>query len=135
MALLVLGVVILLLRMAIQFFLLQAMKRTAKLITADRIRFYQVDKNIIPFSFGNSIFINQQLHTEAELKEIIRHEFVHVKQNHILDIIWAEILCILNWYNPFAWLIKKAIRQNLEFIADNKVVENRMNKNNINTCC
>jgi beta-lactamase regulating signal transducer with metallopeptidase domain len=41
-----------------------------------------------------------------------------------MDIIWGEILCILNWYNPFAWLIRKSIRQNLEFIADNKVLEN-----------
>ncbi len=42
--------------------------------------------------------------------------------------IWAEVLCILNWYNPFAWLIKKVIRQNLEFIADQKVLQNGLDK-------
>ena len=124
----ILGAIILLVRLIIQYFSFRKIKNEAKLVADEEIRFYQVDKNIIPFSFGNSIFLNQRLHTEAELKEIIRHEFVHVKQHHTLDIIWTEVLCILNWYNPFAWLIKKAIRQNLEFIADNKVVENGMEK-------
>src|SRR4029453_17672904 len=52
----------------------------------------------------------------------------HVKQRHSIDIIWGEILCMLNWYNPFAWLLKSAIRQNLEFIADNKVMEHGIDK-------
>ena len=75
-----------------------------------------------------SVFINSNLHTEDELREIVRHEFVHVRQKHTIDIIWAELLCIINWYNPFAWLLKRSIRQNLEFIADNKVVENGIDK-------
>lgn len=128
MTLVVFGIALLLLRLVIQFFSFRVIKRKAELIADDQIKFYHVDKNIIPFSFGNSIFINQHLHTEAELKEIIRHEFVHIKQRHTLDIIFSELLCILNWYNPFAWLIRKAIRQNLEFIADNKVVENGTDK-------
>ena len=92
------------------------------------MKIYHVDENIIPFSFGNSIFINRHLHSETELQEIIQHEFVHVKQLHSIDILWGEILCLLNWYNPFAWLLKKSIRQNLEFIADNKVLEKGVSK-------
>jgi beta-lactamase regulating signal transducer with metallopeptidase domain len=104
------------------------MRRKAKLISEDGVKLYQVNDHIIPFSFGNAVFINSELHTEAELKEIISHEFVHVKQKHTIDIIWSEWLCIINWYNPFAWLLKRSIRQNLEFIADNKVLENGVNK-------
>ncbi|MFC0771570.1 M56 family metallopeptidase [Terrimonas alba] len=122
------GCLVMLLRLCIQLVSFKRMVKNARLITDEEIRFYQVNKNIIPFSFGNSIFINQHLHTEVELKEIIKHEFVHVKQRHTADIIWAEVLCILNWYNPFAWLIRKAIRQNLEFIADSKVLEKGMDK-------
>lgn len=125
---LIAGAGILLFRLILQLVSFKRLTGKAKLIADDEIKFYQVNENIIPFSFGNSIFINQHLHTEAELKEIIRHEFVHVKQRHTVDIVWSEILCILNWYNPFAWLIRKAMRQNLEFIADNKVVENGMDK-------
>ena len=104
------------------------MMKRAKAIPGDKVNLFQVDENIIPFSFGNSIFINQHLHTAEELQEIIRHEFVHVKQKHSVDIIWGEVLCLVNWYNPFAWLLKKSIRQNLEFIADNKVLENGIDK-------
>jgi beta-lactamase regulating signal transducer with metallopeptidase domain len=119
---------ILSLRFLVSFFSFLSIQRKAKLISNDGVKIYQVDENIIPFSFGNSIFINSTLHSESELREIVRHEFVHVRQKHTIDIVWAEILCIINWYNPFAWLLKKSIRQNLEFIADNKVIENGIDK-------
>ena len=119
---------ILFIRFAFSVLSFLAIQRKAKLISKDGVKIYQVDEDIIPFSFGNSIFINSRLHTEMELAEIVRHEFVHVRQNHTIDIIWAEMLCIINWYNPFAWLLKRSIRQNLEFIADNKVIENGIDK-------
>jgi len=122
------GAVIMLLRFVIRFLSYVRMRRRADLVFIGQMWLYQVNENIIPFSFGNAVFINKELHSETELQEIIRHEFVHVKQKHTIDIIWAEILCMLNWYNPFAWLLKAAIRQNLEFIADNKVLENGIQK-------
>ncbi len=122
------GMLFLLGRLVIQFISFYRMKKRAKPFEENGLTIYQVNENIIPFSFGNSIFINHQLHSETELREIIKHEFIHVKQNHSIDIIWGELLCLINWYNPFAWLLKKAIRQNLEFIADNKVVQNGIDK-------
>lgn len=122
------GMLIMVVRLLIQLISFYRMIKKAKAITREGMNLYQVDESIIPFSFGNSIFINQHLHSDEELQEIIRHEFVHVKQRHSIDIVWTEILCIINWYNPFAWLIKRSIRQNLEFIADNKVLENGINK-------
>ena len=122
------GMLILLGRLLIQFISFRKMMKQAQCISDDDMKIYQVDENIASFSFGNSIFINRRLHTETEVHEIIRHEFVHVKQLHSIDILWGEILCLLNWYNPFAWLLKKSIRQNLEFIADNKVLENGVSK-------
>jgi hypothetical protein len=122
------GATILLLRFLIRCFSFLRLKSKATLISGDGMKLYHVNSSIIPFSFGNSIFINRDQHSEEELREIIHHEFIHVKQRHTVDIIWAEILCMLNWYNPFAWLLKADIRQNLEFIADNKVLENGINK-------
>ncbi|MEI9809406.1 MAG: M56 family metallopeptidase [Bacteroidota bacterium] len=130
-AVLITGAAIFLLRFIIRCTSFLNMKRKARLISGDGMNLYQVNAHIIPFSFGNSVFINSELHTEEELQEIIRHEFVHVKQRHTLDIIWSEWLCIINWYNPFAWLLKASIRQNLEFIADNKVLENGVDKKTI----
>lgn len=123
-----LGVTIFLLRFAIQIVSLWRIRRKAIRIEGSNLKLYEVDKHIIPFSFGNSVFVNPQLHTTEELKEIIRHEFIHVKQLHTVDIIWSEICCILNWYNPFAWMLRHAVRQNLEFIADNKVIEGGLDR-------
>lgn len=122
------GMGIMLLRLLLQLLSFHRMVKKALPVNTEGMNLYQVNENIIPFSFGNSIFINRNLHNEKELEEIIRHEFVHVKQKHSLDIIWAELLCLVNWFNPFAWLLKRSIRQNLEFIADHKVLENGINR-------
>jgi beta-lactamase regulating signal transducer with metallopeptidase domain len=122
------GMIIMLIRLFIQFISFRQMMRKAEYVSGNKMKVYQVNDNIIPFSFGNAVFINQNLHTESELQEIILHEFVHIKQQHSFDIIWSEIVCLINWFNPFAWLLKKSIRQNLEFIADSKVLENGINK-------
>ena len=58
------------------------------------------------------------------------HEYVHVKQKHTVDILWSEFICIINWYNPFAWLMRHSIRQNLEFIADDSVITTGIDKKN-----
>ncbi len=126
--LIIIGMLIMSLRLIIQLFSFRRMMKKAQLISGEDISIYQVNEAIIPFSFGNAVFINRHLHTEKELEEIIRHEFVHVKQRHSIDIILGEILCLLNWYNPFAWMLRSAIRQNLEFVADNKVLENGISK-------
>lgn len=122
------GMFFYLFRFAVRCYSLLRMRRQAQLVSHGAIRLYQVDKAIIPFSFGNAVFINRQLHSETELQEIIRHELVHVRQKHTVDVLVAELICLFNWYNPFAWLLRRSIRQNLEFIADNKVLENGVDK-------
>lgn len=125
---LVAGMLVMGLRMLLQFFSLRRMKAKAKLLNEGDIQLFHVEDHIMPFSFSNGIYINSKLHTEAELQEIIRHEFVHVKQRHSIDILFAELLCMVLWFHPAAWLIRKAIRQNLEFIADEKVLQDGVDK-------
>lgn len=126
---LLLGIFVMLTKLLVQLFSYKKLVSNATIISNNAtVKLYQIDKEIVPFSFGNSIFINRGMHDETALKEILQHEFVHVKQKHTLDILWGEILCILNWYNPFAWLIRKAIRENLEFIADDKVIQTGIDK-------
>lgn len=122
------GSLFLLVRIAIRWFALGRLRRRSRLIRGGDWKIYQVDETIAPFSFGSSIYVNRDLHTEKEWEEIILHEYVHVRQRHTVDIILAEWLTILNWYNPFAWLIRHSIRQNLEFIADRKVLDNGADK-------
>jgi hypothetical protein len=125
---LLIGSFLLLLRLAVQYFSFLKMRNAAELLSNEEVKLYRVKDKIIPFSFNNSIFINHEIENAEELKEIIRHEFVHVKQKHTIDILFAELLCIINWYNPFVWLMRKAIRQNLEFIADNNVLQSGLDR-------
>ncbi|MCF0040585.1 M56 family metallopeptidase [Dyadobacter fanqingshengii] len=118
----VLGIIVMTGRLCLNFYFYARIKREAQLVSDDGIMLYHVDREIVPFSFGKAVFINPTLHSEDDLEKIILHEYVHVQQKHTFDNIWAEILCILNWYNPFAWLIRYSIRQNLEYIADDQVL-------------
>lgn len=117
------GITLLIGRLFIQYLSFLRIRRSASIIYRDKITLYHVPGNIAPFSFGNAVFINASQHSEAELQKIIRHEFVHAEQKHTLDIVFAELLCIVCWYNPFAWLIRNSIRQNLEFITDEQVLQ------------
>lgn len=71
-----------------------------------------------PFSFFKYIVYNSAVLQPQEVDNIIAHEKVHSGQKHSLDVLVSQIFCIVFWFNPFAWLYKKAISQNLEFIAD-----------------
>lgn len=77
-----------------------------------------------PFSFFHWIFIYPSSHTEEEFNEILTHEQTHARQWHSIDVIISELVCILCWFNPFAWLMKREIRTNLEYMADARVLEN-----------
>lgn len=124
-----LGVIVMLLKLMRQIISLRKIRLTATLLqTGTGVQLYETNASVSPFSFGNAIYFNRQLHTEEELQRIIQHEFVHVQQKHTIDLLTAELLCVVNWFNPFAWLIRYSIRQNLEFIADNNVVRNGIDK-------
>ena len=75
-----------------------------------------------PFSFFNLIFINPNSCTSVEMREILSHELVHVRQYHSIDILLAELTCVLCWFNPLAWMLKNEIHRNLEFLVDNRVI-------------
>lgn len=81
------------------------------------------DRKISPFSFFRWIFIGSQIDEEEKLKEIIAHEMVHVRQLHSVDVLLAEVLCVFFWWNPFVWLLKKEIKINLEYLADEGVLK------------
>ena len=77
-----------------------------------------------PFSFFNWIFINPERHKSDEIEEIMMHELTHCQQFHSIDIILSELFCIVFWFNPFVWLLKREVRLNLEYLADNSVLAN-----------
>ncbi|MGN0003488.1 MAG: M56 family metallopeptidase [Sphingobacterium composti] len=83
---------------------------------------------IVPFSFFNRIYIHKEQHQETELQDIFAHEIVHVKGHHTVDILLFEMILVVCWYNPFVWLMRKAVRQNLEFLTDQQVLNKGVDK-------
>lgn len=83
-------------------------------------KFLLIDSEAIqsPFSFFRYIVYNSALLQPNELKNIIAHEKVHSRQLHSVDMLLSQLFCAIFWFNPFVWMYKKAISQNLEFIAD-----------------
>jgi len=80
--------------------------------------FINSTKNIAPFSFFHYIVYNKAKFNNKELQQIFTHEKVHVDQHHSVDILASQLLVIVQWFNPIAWLFHKEIQNNLEFIAD-----------------
>lgn len=76
-----------------------------------------------PFSFFHWIFVHPESHTEEEMAEILVHENTHARQLHSADVLFSELMCIICWFNPFAWLMKREIRNNLEYLADQHVLQ------------
>ena len=74
------------------------------------------------YSFFNYIFINPFQFDFDTYQQILSHEKIHADQKHSMDIMLTEILVVLQWFNPFAWKFRKALRQNLEYLTDDEMV-------------
>ncbi|WP_412469205.1 M56 family metallopeptidase [Pedobacter sp. KLB.chiD] len=122
------GVVLMALRLLIQFISLYRMHQNS---SPDQLNQYPVRilaDAVSPFSFWQTIYINPGLHKQEDLPNILAHEQVHVEQWHTLDIILAEICVVFYWFNPGVWLMKKAVRENIEFITDARILKKGIDK-------
>ncbi len=122
------GFFIMLCRLLVQLLSLKRLRSKAVLMQDGEVRLFHLSEPVLPFSFLNNIYLNKHNYSEKEFAEIVEHELVHVRQKHTVDMLMIECICILNWYNPFAWLLKKAVQENLEFIADGEVINKGADK-------
>ena len=81
------------------------------------------DEDLPPFTYFRSPIIPSKILDSPHLQTILRHEQIHATGLHCIDLYLAEILCILQWFNPAAWSFRRAIRDNLEFLTDNLTVQ------------
>ncbi len=71
-----------------------------------------------PFSFFHTVFINPEHFIDDDKGALLRHEKVHVKQWHSLDLILLEVVTAIQWFNPLAWQMKRTVKELHEFMAD-----------------
>ena len=73
-------------------------------------------------SFFNYIFIDPDAQKDETFSHILEHETIHKKEWHSIDRILTELFVLVNWFNPVAWLFRRAVIQNLEYLADSAVL-------------
>lgn len=114
---------IFLIRFGLQLFEIFSLKYRNLSRKSENCTLVQISENkISPFSFFKWIFVGKNGWEQGVESEILRHEMVHVKQWHSVDVMLSEIFCIVFWWNPAVWLYRREIRINHEYLADRGVL-------------
>jgi hypothetical protein len=111
----VLGVAIFMFLMAVKLYKLFRLSRAESVVNADGYKLVYLNDSNAAFSFFHYLFIG----TQAPGSEtIIKHELVHIRQKHSVDIVLLELFKIINWFNPFIYLLQNSLKTVHEYIAD-----------------
>ena len=70
-----------------------------------------------PFNWMNYIVMPDDLQ-EGGVNAVMTHELAHLKKRHTLDLILAEVVLSLQWFNPAAWMLRADLQAVHEFEAD-----------------
>jgi beta-lactamase regulating signal transducer with metallopeptidase domain len=110
-----LGIIILTTVLFIRLYQLAKLTKTTKTLVDDKYKLINIEGSNTAFSFFNYLFIGTK--TEAN-NIIIRHELVHIRQKHSADIVFLELIKIINWFNPLIYLLQISLKTVHEYIAD-----------------
>ena len=118
---------IFLLKLIISFARIMKMQKSAYVIIDKGIKLIDLKESKIAFSFFNLLFLDPDL---PEKSTILKHELVHIKQKHSIDVIFFEILQIVNWFNPICYFIKDDVKLTHEYLADEETTNYEIEKYN-----
>jgi hypothetical protein len=119
------GVAVFAINFIVQLLTLLYRSYSRPVIQDGRFRIVELSGDQAPCSFGNSIFINPEKYDWDTYSQILLHEKIHIQQGHSYDILLAELALVFQWFNPFAWLYRKVVEDNLEFLTDNDLLKNQ----------
>jgi len=78
-----------------------------------------------PCSFFRFVFISPQSYDYQTYERILKHEQIHVRLYHSLDLILAELAIVILWFNPFIWLLRKEVEKNIEYQTDHILINDK----------
>jgi len=119
------GVTVFAINFIVQLITLLYRAYSRPVIRDGKFRIVELSGDQAPCSFGNNIFINPEKYDWDTYSQILLHEKIHVQQGHSYDILLAELALVFQWFNPFAWLYRKAVEDNLEFLTDNDLLKDQ----------
>jgi len=117
------GVIIFAFNFLMQAVILLYRARSSSAIQDGKFRIIEINGDKAPCSFVNNIFINPEKYEWETYNQILLHEKIHIEQKHTVDLLLAELVLIFQWFNPFAWQWRKALETNLEFLTDDKMLQ------------
>ncbi len=79
------------------------------------------DSPLAPFSWLRYIVMPLKDYNESG-PAIITHEQAHLRLGHWADLLMADAICALMWYNPASWLMRRELRNIHEYQADRAVL-------------
>jgi hypothetical protein len=117
------GATVVFLRLAWHLWRLLLVARRHPVVHRDGVRVVYVDEDCPPFSFFRTAFVHRPTAgDEQALDQVVAHERTHIRQGHSLDIMLIQLAAIAQWFNPFIWLYKAALRELHEYLADREVL-------------
>jgi hypothetical protein len=115
---------ILLIRLAWAYIYIIRLKQKAEIFPYEGLKLAIVrDKQISPFSFFRTIFLPKELESSTDKRLVLAHEKAHSDQWHSIDILLAECMLVFQWWNPFAWWLRKLIAQNHDYCVDRTILK------------
>ena len=81
---------------------------------------------IAPFSWGRYVVMGRS-ENEDEAAMILCHEQAHIRCMHFADLLLAQVVCIVLWYNPASWLMLSELKSVHEYQADSHVLSSGVN--------
>jgi TonB family protein len=76
------------------------------------------DNQLPPFSFFPYAVIPSEDYKSGNYKDLLDHEFAHLRQGHTFDLLLSEFFIAFQWFNPVVWFIKRSVILNHEYLAD-----------------
>ncbi len=87
------------------------------------------NNSIAPFSWMRYVVMSHEDYSQAG-EMILTHEKQHLRCRHWVDLLIAEFVIILNWFNPAAWLLKEELKTVHEYQADEAVLQSGVDARN-----
>lgn len=116
------GVVFFALKLFVQLFQIVSLIIRNKSVDDGSMKLVVLDRELSPFSFLNYIFVSKNLRETQGWEKMLEHEQQHIRQGHTIDVLLLEIIAVVQWFNPFFWMFRRALRENHEFLADQAVI-------------
>lgn len=98
-----------------------------KYLYGGNLNLYVIDKDLTPFSWFNSVVMSQSDYVSCDREVIIAHERAHISLWHCYDLLFVNFVCVVQWFNPVIWMLRKDLVEIHEYEADRAVLQSGYN--------